>query len=432
MKSTHQEQKIRAVKQRCIKTDTSPAAAFCFVAAILMITTLLTSSASAAVVSGNTHLEVYVSEITPNPARPGEDLLIKINIENTGNDPAENVKIGIEELDHFIFTYSTSGVYGSGTNTERIFQIEQLRQRAKVELNFHFRVDERATSGVRQLEFTIVDGNGVSFSKRIPIKVEGNPDIVLMGTVITPANGENSSVDSLVPGQTFYLRTTVKNAGNGNAKNVRVILALNGSSPIIPLEDNVRFFEGLKAGSSENLSFKLLLGSNAAVQPYKIPLRITASNEAEDFQINKAQEIGVNVLNQANINIASLKFDPQMPVKGQQVSMILRLENVGEGEARFVKASLEGLEGSGSTNTFLGRLKKDDDAPAVFTFIPEKAGDQEVTLLVEYEDDFGEHQLSEDLTFNVDRQKGSIIPIVLGVVLILAAAVFYMKKKGKL
>jgi hypothetical protein len=121
-----------------------------------------------------------------------------------------------------------------------------------------------------------------------------------------------------------------------------------------------------------------------------------------------------------------------MPVKGQQASMILRLENVGEGEARFVKARLEGLEGSGNTEAFLGRLKKDDDAPAVFTFIPEKAGDQEVTLLVEYEDDFGEHQLSEDLTFNVDRQKGSIIPIVLGVVLILAAAVFYMKKKGKL
>ena len=432
MKSTHQEQKIRAVKKRCIKTDTSPAASFCFVAAILMITTLLTSTASAAVVSGNTHLEVYVSEITPNPARPGEDLLIKINIENTGNDPAENVKIGIEELDPFIFTYSTSGVYGSGTNTERIFQIEQIRQRAKVELNFHFRVDERATSGVRQLEFTIIDGGGVSFSKRIPIKVEGNPDIVLMGTVITPANEGNSSVDALVPGQEFYLRTTVKNAGNGNAKNVRVILDLNGSSPLIPLEDNVRFFEGLKAGSSENLSFKLLLGSNAEVQPYKIPLRITASNEAEDFQINKAQEIGVNVLNQAKINIASLKFDPQMPVKGQQVSMILKLENVGEGEARFVKASLEGLEGSGSTEAFLGRLKKDDDAPAVFIFIPDKAGDQEVTLLVEYEDDFGKHQLSEDLTFNVDRQKGSIIPIVLGVVLILAAAVFYMKKKGKL
>ncbi len=432
MKSTHQEQKIRAVKQRCIKTDTSPAVAFCFFAAILMITTLLTSTASAAVVSGNTHLEVYVSEITPNPARPGEDLLIKINIENTGNDPAENVKIGIEELDPFIFTYSTSGVYGSGTNTERIFQIEQIRQRAKVELNFHFRVDERATSGVRQLEFTIVNGNGVSFSKRIPIKVEGNPDIVLMGTVITPANGGNSSVDALVPGQEFYLRTTVKNAGNGNAKNVRVILDLNGSSPLIPLEDNVRFFESLKAGSSENLSFKLLLGSNAEVQPYKIPLRITASNEAEDFQINRGQEIGVNVLNQAKINIASLKFDPQMPVKGQQVSMILRLENVGEGEARFVKARLERLEGSGSTTAFLGRLKKNDDAPAVFTFIPEKAGDQEVTLLVEYEDDFGEHQLSEDLTFSVDQQKGSIIPIVLGAVLILAAAVFYMKKKGKL
>jgi hypothetical protein len=405
---------------------------FRFVVAVLIITAFLTAPASAVVISGDTHLRVEVAEISPNPARPGEDLLIKINIENTGDEPAENVKIGIEELDPFIFKYSTSGVYGSGTNTERDFQIEQIRQRSKVELNFHFSVSSEARSGVYQPEFTIKDDDGTSFSRRIPIRVEGNPDLVLIGTEIFPANGENFSSGALVPGEEFYLRTTVKNAGNGNAKNVRVMLDLNGSSPMIPLQDNVLFLENLSAGSSENLSFKLLLGSNTGVQPYRIPLRITASNEAETLQINRSQEIGVNVLNRAKINIASLKFDPEMPERGQQASMILRLENVGEGEARFVKARLEGLEGGGSTDAFLGRLEKDDDAPAVFTFIPDKAGEQEVTLLVEYEDDFGEHRLSEALTFNVIRTRESIVPFVLGAVLVLAVAIFYLKKKGKL
>lgn len=403
-----------------------------FAFAVLMITVFLTGPASAVVVSGSTHLVVEVSEITPNPARPGEDLLIKINIQNAGDEPAENVRIGIEELYPFIFKYSTSEIYGSGTNTEREFQIEQIRQRSRVELNFHFRVDAKAESGIYQLEFTIKDRNGTSFSRRIPIRVEGNPDLVLIGTEILPVNKDNSSSGAIVPGQEFYLRTAVKNAGNGDAKNVRVMLNFNNSSPLIPLEDNVRFVENLSAGSSENLSFKLLLGSNADVQPYKIPLRITASNNTETFQIDKVQEIGINVLNRAKIDISSLKFDPGMPVKGQQVYMIVRLENVGEGEASSVKARLEGLEGSGSTGAFLGRLEKDDDAPAVFTFVPEKAGEQAVTLLIEYEDDFGAHRLRENLTFSVDRQEGSILPIVLGAVLILAAAVFYMKKKGKL
>lgn len=408
------------------------AAAFSFIVAVLMITTLLTSPTSAVVVSGSTHLGVEASEITPNPARPGEDLLIKINVENTGDDPAKNVIIGIEEISPFIFKYSTSEVYGSGTNTERYFRIDQIRQRSKVELNFHFKVDPKALSGVYQLEFTIKDNSGTSFSRRIPIRVEGNPDLVLIGTEILPVNVDNSSYGAIIPGQEFYLRTAVKNAGNGNAKNVRVMLDLNESSPLIPLEDNVRFVENLSAGSSENISFKLLLGSNADVQPYKIPLRITATNDTETFKIDKTQEIGINVRNKAKLDIASLKFDPEMPVKGQQVSMTVRLENVGEGEARSVEARLEGLEGSGSTGAFLGRLDKDDDAPAVFTFIPEKTGDQTATLLVEYEDDFGEHQLSEDLTFNVKSQEGNILPIVLAAVLILAAAVFYMKKKGKL
>ncbi|AKB25551.1 hypothetical protein MSMTP_2082 [Methanosarcina sp. MTP4] len=433
---------MRALKPRTKKTKPGsnkvPATSFRFTAAVMMITiilALIAAPASATVISGDTRLEVEVAEITPNPARPGEDLLIRINLENTGNDPAENVKIGIEEIDPFIFKYSTSKAYGSGTNTEKFFAIDQIRQRSKVELNFHFRVDSRATSGAYQLEFTIEDGNGASFSKRIPIRVEGNPDLVLVGTQIIPAGmvgSEKPSTVSLVPNQEFYIRTTVKNAGNGDAKNVRVMLDMNGSSPIVSLEDNVRFLEKLEAGSSENLSFKLLLGSNAEVQPYKLPLRITASNEAETLQIDKSQEIGINVLNQARINIASLKFDPEIPVKGQKVSMIVRLENVGEGEALFVKAKLEGLDASGSSSAFLGRLDKDDDAPAVFTFIPGKTGEQEVTLLVEYVDDFGQHQLSEDLTVNVINDSNSKVPLLIGVLVVLAVVVFFMKKKGKL
>lgn len=408
------------------------ASALRFAVALLMISVILAGTTSAVVVSGSTQLGIEVSEITPNPARPGEDLLIRINIQNIGNEPAENVIIGIEEIPPFVFKYSTSEVYGSGTNMERTFQIQQIRQRSKVELNLYFRVDPEAESGIYQLEFTVKDNRGTSFSRRIPIRVEGNPDLVLTGTEIFPVNENNSSSGAIVPGQEFYLRTAVKNAGNGEAKNVRVMLNLNNSSPLIPLEDNVRFFENLSAGSSENLSFKLLLGSNADVQPYRIPLRITASNNTDTFQIDKIQEIGINVLNRAKIDVSSLKFDPGMPIRGQQVSMTVRIENVGEGEARSVKARLEGLEGSGSTAAFLGRLDKDDDAPAVFTFTPGKTGEQEVTLLVEYEDDFGKHQLSENLTFNVERQEGSVLPILLGAILVLAAVVFYMKKKGKL
>ncbi|HPS89249.1 MAG TPA: COG1361 S-layer family protein, partial [Methanosarcina vacuolata] len=288
-------------------TDRSSALSLRFVLALLMITVFLTGPASAVVVSGNTHLGVEVSEINPNPARPGEDLLIKINIQNAGDEPAENVIVGIEEIHPFIFKYSTSELYGSGTNTERTFRIEQIRQRSKVELNFYLRVNPEAESGIYQIEFTIKDKSGTSFSKRIPVRVEGNPDLVLSGTEILPVNEGNSSLGAIVPGQEFYLRTTVKNAGNGNAKNVRVMLNLNNSSPLIPLEDNVRFFENLSAGSSENLSFKLLLGSNADVKPYRIPLRITASNNTETFKIDKVQEIGINVLNRAQIDISSLK-----------------------------------------------------------------------------------------------------------------------------
>ena len=154
---------------------------------------------------------------------------------------------------------------------ERTFQIQQIRQRSKVELNFYFRVDPEAQSGIYQLEFTVKDKGGTSFSRRIPIRVEGNPDLVLTGTEIFPANGDNYSSGAIVPGQEFYLRTTVKNAGNGDAKNVRVMINLNNSSPLIPLEDNVRFFENLSAGSSENLSLSFCSAAMPMCSPTGSP-----------------------------------------------------------------------------------------------------------------------------------------------------------------
>jgi hypothetical protein len=409
MKSSNPNKKLQVVKQNTDCLLVSRLLVSRLLVSLLMIVILLTNPASAIVVSGNNHLELEVSSISPNPAKPGEDLLIKVNAENTGDEPAKNVIIGIEEVSPFIFKYSTSGIYGSGTNTERFFQIDQIQPHSMVELNFHFKVDPNTESGDYQLKFTIKDNSGTIFSKIIPIHVEGNPDLVLTDTQILPVNENNSFSEAIVPGREFYLRTVIKNVGTGKAKNIRVMINLNNSSPLVPLEDNVRFVENLSTGDSENLSFKLLLGSNANVQPYTIPLWITASNDTETFQIEKAQEIGINVFNRAKIDISSLKFDPGILVKGQQVSMILRLENIGEGEARAVKAKLEGLEGSGSTSAFLGRLDKGDDAPAVFTFVPERAGNQIVTLSVEYEDDLGEHQLREPLNFNV-LGNNSIIP----------------------
>ena len=100
------------------------------------------------VVYGNTHLVVEVSEITPNPARPGEDLLIKINIENVGDEPAENVNVGIEELYPFIFKYSTSGIMVPGRTRNVAFQIEQIQAAFEGRTRFSFfRVDAKAESG---------------------------------------------------------------------------------------------------------------------------------------------------------------------------------------------------------------------------------------------------------------------------------------------
>lgn len=368
-------------------------------------------------------LDIVTSEISPNPARPGEDLLVKVNIENYAEDPALNVVMEIEGSNVFLYKYS-SQKYASGTNDQKTITLKQIAGRSNTEVNFYFQVNPNAKSGEYELEFKIISSEG-TVTKKIPIKVEGKPDLILTNTAL--------SSSKVAPKDTFTLNTTLASVGNGIARNVRVSLDLNDSSPFSTLGDNVVYIDHMNAGEEEQISFTIIVGSNAEVKSYKIPLKITAYDDSQSTLTTSLQAVGIQVINKAQLDIANAKIDPVFPAKGDQVTLLLRVENVGEGKADSVKVSLQNMPFSGTTEAFIGKLDPDDDAPAQFTFIPDKSGKSSLNVLITYTDDLGEHKVSDFVKLEVKSKSYwnylIIIPIL--IIIAIAANLFLRKKDAK-
>jgi LPXTG-motif cell wall-anchored protein len=141
--------------------------------------------------------------------------------------------------------------------------------------------------------------------------------------------------------------------------------------------------------------------------------------------------VGVKVLGDAQLSIGNIRTEPQNPVKGDLVTITMRLENSGNGDAKSVKVSLD-IPFEGTKTAFLGKIKPDDDAPGVFTFYTTQSGDIPYTAAIEFEDDLGKHTVKEALALNVrDTNKNGIIIPVIVVVLVAGAFVFYRFRKKK-
>jgi hypothetical protein len=372
----------------------------------------------------NANLQILAVEINPQPARPGEDMFIKINIENYERSPAENVVVELEEVFPFHFKYTNmEHAYLHATNTT--IRIPKISAYGHYESIYYFTVDPMAKSGEYELSFKIsrTKEGIIGLVKNFKIDIEGTPDLVLINSSLSPTKIE--------PGGMFTLITNVVSVGTGNAKNIRISLLLDDNSDIILLEDNSAFIPKLDAGDSQLVEFKLQLSRDARITSYNIPIQITGVDETEKIYINTTETIGFDALAKAHLNIASIKTEPVIGISGEELKLTVRIENVGEGAATSVRARLLNLTFSGIKDAFIGKIEPDDDNPAVFTLIPDRSGNFDYMLRIDYEDDFGEHTIEEDLELMIRPKNVSAVIILL---LLLGACVvmfLFVRKRSK-
>jgi hypothetical protein len=129
-----------------------------FILIIILICPSVTARGYSA--PSNANLQILTAEINPQPARPGEDMFVKINIENYANEPAEYVVIELEEIFPFHLKYSSSECAVAKHNTNTTIIIPKISAYGSYEAMYFFTVDPLARSGEYELTFTIASMQG--------------------------------------------------------------------------------------------------------------------------------------------------------------------------------------------------------------------------------------------------------------------------------
>ena len=375
---------------------------------ILFLNAVYINSVSANIYNTDSpSINIVAEEISPEPVEPGQDLTIKIRISNDGSVTAEDVKFKLNATYPFFIK----------TESHDFDNIGNLCAGCSVDNTYYLVVDADAKSGIYPLNFEI-------YSKQytykpgdtINIKVAGKPDLIL----------ETKQIEkNISSGDIFKIEFDIKNIGTGVARNIKITPL---SDNILMIGSNIYLINELKPDETSSFDSEFIIKESLKPDTYKFPVKLSYVDE-QGNHYESSFDIGVNILERADIYFQSIKITPPFPTLVDQIHMEGIIENTGTGNADNVVVELI-TPSNKSYKSFIGQLKSDDDAPFYFDVKPESVGIQTAILKVTYIDDFGTHTIKTTINKDVKRPANNLVKIlVILIIVILLTGYFYLKRK---
>ena len=274
---------------------------------LLLIASVFTSAASAAV--GSANLKVTIVETNPYPAKIGEYLTLNIQVENVGGDKADN--IDIEIVPEYPFTLD------SKANT--VQNIGALNPGRTATKEFYLYVDKNAQKGVRSIDIRTRTGpdspwSEKSFDIRIGTETFASKGTVELAEIV-------SSPEVFMPGDKGTVTVTLSNTATTPTvtidekdydNNARIQAAV-----LRPLSDGITVREApyyemglVGPGDSIKLTFNVEVEDDASEGIHNFELAI----EGNSFDYNSKKNIPLKV-DSSNIKVIPSK--PLQMVDGQ-------------------------------------------------------------------------------------------------------------------
>jgi hypothetical protein len=364
------------------------------------------------IVPANAELDIVLDQISPQPVEPGQDLTLSIRVQNECCD-TENVRIVI---------LPDSPIKLKNENDRIIYEGTIVKYGTIVE-TYLLHVDPDTASGAYEIEFR---GRGLSneqqleINKTFKVMVRGLPQLVVSNITINPLR--------ISPKDKFDIGFSVSNEGTGLAREVQVSAATSGL-PFVSVDADTKVIKRLDPGKSIQLNYAFQVKDKTEISSYSIPIQLDYRDE-NGKNISSKSLAGVRVLGKAELAISDIKIEPQNPVEDDLVTVNMRIENSGTGEAKSAKVNLDGPF-KGTRTAFLGKIKPNDDAPGVFTFRVEKGGNIPYSANIEFEDDLGVRTVTESLNLYVSKpnENGMAAPVIVTLPIIVGGAYYLHRKK---
>jgi hypothetical protein len=366
-----------------------------------------------ALMKDSSSMRVVSEEVSPEPVEPGQDVTVKIRVYNDyvygvpgyGNGSGGNATVSLDVKYPFYLK--------TGSNMDEPL----ICMGCSKDYAYYLAVDAGAVSGVYPLTVKVSRG-AIEREYGINVKVTGVPDVVCDAPQLA------SPVQS---GGVFSVQAAFRNIGTGAARNVKVS---SSTDKFVILGAGQKVIESLPPGNGTQLKLDYVVDESVKSGSYSIPIRVSYVDE-RGKGYSSPTEIGVLVENPAKLGIESLKKTPDGDYfSGEAAQVQVRVENMGDGDADNVRAILTLPDGT-SLVSYLGKLKPDDDAPAVFSYTPDAPGNYSCILEISYEDGYGTHSSEEALSVRVkERSNGSMAyAAAAAAIVIIAAAALFMRKK---
>jgi len=263
----------------------------------------------------------------------------------------------------------------------------------------------------------LVDINGGK-NVRYPIPVNVNAkNNVLRAPALVVTKSVPASVN---PGDSFQVGLNLMNAGVLRAG--QVILSLNTSSTSIGVTgSNTLVLNDLEGGATKDITIDFITDKKAPIGLQKITLLFTYQLP-DGTATSQTEVIEVPVKGRAELGLVTVDTNPSRVTEKAPFDLTIRIENTGTGDAEKVSARID-LPVEGKKETFIGKIKPGNDAPAVFLLEGAPAGNLRYTLNITYTDDMGTHTVMRDMNLRVSPadMSGTIITLLIVIVIVAAA-----------
>lgn len=272
-----------------------------------------------------------------------------------------------------------------------------------VEFLYHLRLSKKATVGVKQVDFNVTYRNDEGDLKSGTVSLFVN---VRKGLSPTSDKDTTASVpkliiesyklssDKIYAGETFDLEFNVKNTSdNTNLQNVQIHIKDAGeTATIVPASggSNTLYISKIGKGQSSSQKVSLQTAPDAAAKAYTLNVDFSYESATTNAAHTANETIAVPILQKIRLKCDEPTVYDDVSYLDSSTSMSIKMYNMGRSSVYNCIVDVEGNGLKLEESYFGGTLSAGSTLSADISVIPSEAGDLQGTVVISYEDVYGE------------------------------------------
>lgn len=272
-----------------------------------------------------------------------------------------------------------------------------------VEFLYHLRLSKKATVGVKQVDFNVTYRNDEGDLKSGTVSLFVN---VRKGLSPTSDKDTTTSVpkliiesyklssDKIYAGETFDLEFTIKNTSDStNLQNVQIHIKDAGeTATIVPASggSNTLYISKIGKGQSSSQKVSLQTAPDATAKAYTLNVDFSYESASTNAAHTANETIAVPILQKIRLKCDEPTVYDDVSYLDSSTSMSIKMYNMGRSSVYNCIVEVEGNGLKLEESYFGGTLSAGSTLAADISVIPSEAGDIQGTVVISYEDVYGE------------------------------------------